>query len=173
MFSVNKVKSISYFKIFFWHTIKIVAVIFLVMFLGKMLIVDRGQVRGVSMEPNYKDSEFFWISRSSYLFRQPKRYEVVSLSIPSSGDLAIKRIVGLPGETIMWQGSDVWLVGVDGEKEKIKAFSFYGQPQESEEEKTVMLKDDEYFVLGDNRLISGDSRAFGSVHRRFILGKVF
>jgi signal peptidase I len=163
-----------FFRIFVWQSIKIIAIVLLALILGKTFILDRGQVRGISMDPSYEDGSFFWLNKIIYLVRPPARYEVSAISLPGSEDLIIKRVVGLPGETIGWKDNLVWVVRPDGSRSSVKSFGCLEEkPNIDSAEHEVALKDNEYFVVGDNRPASDDSRHFGAVHRRFILGKVW
>ena len=142
-------------------------------------------VNGQSMQPNFRPAERLVMEKLSYYFREPRHNEIVVLDMPESKALIIKRIVGLPGETVEIQQGQVFVDGrivapphnitprsqvlVDGDEVKAPprygdAPSVYGP---------IKLETDSYFVLGDNRGNSNDSRAFGPVHRDVIRGRVW
>jgi signal peptidase I len=142
-------------------------------------------VHGQSMQPNFRPAERLVMEKLSYYFREPRHNEIVVLDMPESKALIIKRVVGLPGETVEIKQGHVYVDGrivppplditprsqvlVDGDEVKAPprygdAPSVYGP---------IKLETDSYFVLGDNRDNSNDSRAFGPVDRDFIKGRVW
>ncbi len=149
----------------------ILAAILIVVF-----VVQRTQVDGESMEPTLYNGENLMVDKLSYRFREPKRFEVIVLQ-PFENDkktLYIKRIIGLPGETIqiLEDGS----IMINGEK----LYEGYGKevilPQNRERAKEpITLGEDEYFVMGDNRNNSGDSRsvAVGNIPKSRIIGRAW
>ena len=142
-------------------------------------------VHGQSMQPSFRPAERLVLEKLSYYFREPRRNEIVVLDLPESKALIIKRIVGLPGETVEIQQGQVSVDGrivapphditprsqvvVDGDE--VKAPPRYGDVPSVYG--PITLETDSYFVLGDNRDNSNDSRAFGPVHRDFIKGRVW
>lgn len=142
----------------------------------RFFVVDPGLVNGQSMEPTYYDNEYFLINRALYLARAPQRYEIVQLFDRSSEQFFIKRIIGLPGETVMIKHDGIYVQLATGEIIQLdesylpantRTLVLPGQST------TIQVPDNTYYVLGDNRLHSSDSREFGPVHRRYIQGKVF
>lgn len=150
--------------------------VLLAAFLIVKFVVQRTEVEGQSMEPTLYNGENLMVDKVTYRFREPKRFEVIVLQ-PFDNDpstLYIKRVIALPGETIqiLEDGSiminDVKLEESYG-KEVIKA-----NTRERAKDK-ITLGEDEYFVLGDNRNDSGDSRskAVGNVKKSQIIGKAW
>ena len=127
-------------------------------------------VTGQSMTPAFAQGETVLMNRLSYLLTGPDRMDIVAFE-KEEGKYNIKRVVGLPGETVQIQGG---LLYIDGEPleapEGLKEAALAGLA-----ENPVVLKKDEYFLLGDNRENSEDSRfsAVGNVKRRQIKGKVW
>ncbi len=119
---------------------------------------------GESMDPTYHNMQDVIINRCSYLFSTPKRSDVVSLN--ANGTIYIKRIVGLPGETVDIKGGELYIDGALFDFEYIGAKGDVTYP--------VVLGEDEYFVLGDNPDHSLDNRYadFGPITRDKIMGKV-
>lgn len=130
-------------------------------------------VRGASMEPNFYDNEYLIIDELSYRFREPVRGEIVVFKYPSDpSQYFIKRVIGLPGETVEISENTVTIfsdeepLGVKLEEEYLGDVTTLGK-------KRVELKGDEYYLLGDNRDYSLDSRKFGPVARDYIVGRVW
>ena len=150
------------------------------LFLGQVTIVH-----GQSMQPNIRPDEWLIMEKLSLYFRQPRHNEIVVLAMPESETLMVKRVVGLPGDTLEIQqghvlvnGSDVapaydtaprWRVFVGGNE--VEAPSRFGESHSSYG--PITLADDSYFVLGDNRDNSNDSRILGPVPRDLIKGRVW
>jgi len=128
-------------------------------------------VKGQSMEPNFENGDYLIIDEITYRFREPKRGEVIVFKFPKNErQRFIKRIVGLPGETIeISQGK----IKIENEKGSFYLDeSKYLSENYTVGEFKISLGKDEYFVLGDNRFHSLDSRAFGPIHKRQIIGRV-
>ncbi len=150
------------------------------LFLGQITIVQ-----GQSMQPNFRPADRLIMEKMSLYFREPQRNDIVVLDRPESTALTIKRITGIPGDTLEIQqghifvnGSEVappydiaprWRVIVGGKE--VSAPSRYGESHSSYG--PIVLADNTYFVLGDNRDNSNDSRAFGPVPRRAIIGRIW
>jgi len=124
-------------------------------------------VRGTSMEPNYKDGEILLVDKIGYRFQDPSRGEVVAMFFPGETEKRfIKRIIGLPGELVQIRSGRVLINGQLLEESYLEAQGLTAPELDRQ------LQADEYFVLGDNRLASSDSRAWGSVPRSFIIGRI-
>lgn len=126
-------------------------------------------VQGPSMQPNFHDGDFLIVSRINYLLGEPEHGDIAVFHFPDGPEKDyIKRIIGLPGDTVeMHQG----VVLVNG----IKLNEPYINEQECQtscDREPITLGADEYFVMGDNRNHSSDSRAFGTVNRKFLVGEV-
>lgn len=134
------------------------------------LAIPRSLVDGRSMEPTFEDAERLVVSRLHYLFGQPARGNIVvfnSVERPN-GDMLIKRIIGLPGETVEIRDSRVYINGAVLDEPYIKELCIPARCQDAVWE----LGPDEYFVMGDNRNGSSDSRKFGPVPADHLVGEV-
>ncbi len=132
-----------------------------------IFLVQPHRVQGISMLPNFENSELLLTEKVSYRLSTPKREDVIVFRAPIARKVDfIKRIIGLPGETVKIENGIVFING----REYRERHEVIGQ---TEGNKTITLGEDEYFVLGDNRLSSSDSRTFGSVKRNLIRGKVW
>jgi signal peptidase I len=135
----------------------------------RAFIVQPFLVSGKSMEPSFQDSDYLLIDELSYRFREPKRGEVVVFKHDASS-FYIKRIMGLPGEHIAIRAGKFRVEGEDG-----IWFSLdepYAKPSRTFGEFDVQLKNNEYYVLGDNRNFSFDSRRWGPLNEEKIVGLV-
>lgn len=133
------------------------------------MVVTAVEVKGASMAPTLTSGDRFLLNRFAYLHREPQRGELVVLKDPETGDLIVKRIVGLPCETVIMRSDSTF---VNGHRlfEPYAATSF--RPDHSPLGKATVIPRNHYFVLGDNRARSTDSRAFGPVSRDSILGLI-
>jgi len=125
-------------------------------------------VRGQSMDPNFENGDYLIIDEISYRFKWPERGEVIVFEYPyDNSQRFIKRIIGLPGETIEINNGKIIIDGLE-----ILNESGYLEGLITEGNIRVKLSENEYFVLGDNRQFSFDSRRFGPILRENIIGKV-
>jgi signal peptidase I len=127
------------------------------------------QVQGESMEPMFPSGTSVEINPFAYIARAPQRGDVIALRAPSSAErLELKRVIGLPGDRISWLGTDVWINGEKLDEPYVRPTSTV--PGDAEE--SLAVGPCEYFVAGDNRLYSRDSRLYGPVPITEILGQV-
>jgi len=126
-------------------------------------------VKGQSMEPNFEDSNYLIVDELSYRFRDPQRGEVVVFRYPRNvSQRFIKRIIGLPGEKIEIEAS---VVMVDGKI--LDESEYFPSGVQTLGNIQISLDENEYFVLGDNRISSFDSRQWGTLPRKNIIGRVY
>lgn len=126
------------------------------------------------MEPNFFDHEYLIIDELSYRFHQPQRGDIVVFRYPNDPkQFFIKRVIGLPGETVDIAGGQIKIFNAKDPNGVVLDEKSYLDQDFTATTRTVTLKNDEYFVLGDNRAASLDSRYFGPVKRSFIVGRVW
>ena len=161
------------FLVFIWEITKIVIIALLIVVPIRYFIFQPFFVRGKSMEPNFENNDYLIVDEISYRFRAPQRGEVVVFKCPQNpSQRYIKRIVGLPGETIEIGDGKVVIFSEKGSQ--ILNESDYLSPYiTTPGDIRVTLDENEYFVLGDNRSVSADSRRFGPLPRKNIVGRVF
>ena len=154
-----------------WEISKIIIISLLIIVPIRYFVVQPFFVKGASMEPNFDDGEYVIIDEISYNFKQPARGEVIVFKYPNDpSQYYIKRIIGLPGENIKINNKKVFLVK-DGKETEIHE-DYLGNIITSADA-NVQLGINEYFVMGDNRTKSFDSRQWGPLLKKYIIGKVW
>ena len=126
-----------------------------------------------AMEPTYSVGEKFFVNRALYKISSPKRGDVIVFKTSASDDAAlhIRRVIGLPGETVQIQDGQIYING--------KAYEENGAYQDMEDgglaNSSITLESGEYFVLGENRNNSEDSRFsdIGNINKKYIVGKIW
>jgi len=166
------------FGIFLLDSLKILLIALAIVIPVRMFLFQPFVVKGDSMEPNYHSGDYLIIDELSYRLREPQRGEVIVFKYPLNPSYRyIKRIIALPGETIELVDGEVYVTKIDGEKQKIDE-DLYITEETREAWKTMLtyspitLKSNEYFVMGDNRNYSSDSRRWGVLPFENMTGKV-
>lgn len=167
----DKEKSKSIFKeILDW--VIYIGIILLFTYLIITYVGVRTRVSGQSMQPTLHDGDNLLVDKLTYRFRDPKRYEIVVFPYKYEEDTYyIKRIIGIPGETVQIIDGYVY---INGEKLK-KDYGAEVMQDSGIAEEPITLGEDEYFVLGDNRNHSSDSRVpnVGVLKRKDLLGRAW
>ncbi len=126
------------------------------------------RVEGQSMEPNLYSDQRLVVEKVSYRFHGPQRFDIVVLEMPSQGDeLLIKRVIGLPGETVEIKEGQVYVNGEPLEE------PFTAEQTQPGHYGQVTVPPLHVYVLGDNRDRSNDSRSFGPVPISSIVGRAW
>jgi signal peptidase I len=129
------------------------------------------QVVGQSMAPTLQDSQHYLLNRWLYLLRAPKRSDIVVIRDPIDNSYAVKRIIGTAGDSVYIKGGQVYVNGVKlTEPYLTKGMPTFTYSRSTEQ--LIKCGQDQYFVLGDNRGNSTDSRTYGVVQRDKILGVI-
>ncbi len=156
------------FKDFIMITITSLVLVFAI----RTYIAQPFVVSGDSMIPTFHTGEYLIVDQLSYRFKGPQRQDVVIFRYPvMPSKFFIKRIIGLPGETIKIENGKVFVKEINQE-------NFFELEENYIELKKVdrleiTLSDNQYFVMGDNRLASLDSRIWGPLEKDYIVGKAF
>ena len=130
-------------------------------------------VSGASMIPTFYDYHYLIIDRVTYGFEEPQRGDVIVLDLPQDTSRAlIKRVIGLPGETVSLEGDTV-IISNAAHPNGFQLDETYLDPNNlgGPTDMKVTLGPDQYFVLGDNRRVSADSRSWGVLPRQNIVGR--
>jgi len=125
-------------------------------------------VQGRSMSPTLQDGDRYLLNRLAYFYGEPRRGDLVVLHDPGHQDLAVKRIVGLPGESVQFNDGQILVNGRCLREKYLPSGTQTACPGATSS--TIRLQNDQYFVLGDNRPESEDSRFYGPVARDAIIG---
>ena len=134
-------------------------------------LVQSVKVVGVSMIPTLHDSENYLLNRWIYYARSPKRSEIVVLRDPSDNGFSVKRVIATAGDSILFKHGHLYING----QELVEPYLRPGTVTETGEryhDKLIVCGVGQFFVLGDNRMNSVDSRIYGPVPRGNILGMI-
>lgn len=157
--------------LFFLEIIKVALLAAITIGLVRYFLFKPFYVKGQSMEPSFFERDYLLIDELSYRFRTPERGEVVVLNSPVNSDYYLKRIIALPGERVKIEDNKIVIYN------KENPTGFVVEENYIIEKTTgvvnLTLEDDEYFVLGDNRDSSYDSRNFGAITEKSLVGKVW
>lgn len=171
----------------FWELARFAIIALIIVLPIRWFIADPFIVSGLSMFPTFNDKDYLIVDQLSYKLGSPKRDDVVIFKYPldpkndlkrnfllrffDSGKYFIKRIIGLPGETVDIEGSKITITNA----EHPTGFVLDEPYVKNISNNTIHfeLKNDEYFVMGDNRSGSSDSRYWGAVKKDLLVGRAF
>ena len=147
----------------------LLAVIIVVPF--RLYVAQPFIVDGLSMSPTFGNGNYLIIDELSYHFKSPERGSVLVFQYPKDPKkFFIKRIIGLPGETVSINAGKVTITS-DAHPDGLTLNEPYVKLEKSDDNLTRILADDEYFVMGDNRAQSSDSRIWGPVPKENLIGR--
>src|SRR3989338_386795 len=159
---------------FIVELVKVVLISLVIILPVRYYLVQPFYVKGASMEPTFLDHEYLLIDEISYRFEKPKRGEVVVFRYPRDPrQFFIKRIIGLPGETVHIKNGYITITRSGSSEEQVINESYLGSEIVTNGELSVTVPAGYYFLMGDNRNASLDSRNFGPVAERYIVGRVW
>lgn len=140
----------------------------------RYFIVQPFFVRGASMVPTYHQGDYLLVDEISYRFGNPKRGDVIIFRFPGNpSQFYIKRIIGLPGETVRISDGAMTIVNSEHPNGFVLKEGYLDETIMTSGNLETPLRNKEYFVLGDNRDESHDSRRWGVLGEHFIIGRVF
>src|SRR3989338_7264696 len=167
----------NFLKNFFaslWDIFKVAVTALILAGIVRYFLVQPFFVEGASMEPNFESGEYLLIDEISYYFKSPERGEVVVFHYPlDASKYYIKRIVGLPGETVEIKNGGVVIYNDGNPDGFITDESYLPRDGITAGNFKKKLSRNEYFVLGDNRPASSDSRQWGALPTNDIIGRVW
>ncbi len=162
--------SIGKFIMSFLETIVVALVISVVLYL---FVMTPHEVVGNSMHPTYKNGEYLMANKILYKIGKPERGDVIIFKYSETQDF-IKRIIGLPGDTVMLKDGKLYINGKMLDESKYLSDSVYTNGGDFlREGESVTVPEGRYFVCGDNRPHSSDSRSFGPIDKGNIKGKAW
>lgn len=160
---------------FLWELIKVVAMAGVTIGLIRYFLFKPFYVKGASMEPNFFNHEYLLIDELSYRMRTPERGEVIVFRYPlDRSQYFLKRIIGLPGDKVKISEGHVYIYNT-AHPEGIQVDEAY-LPKDlltAGDIPTIEVDADHYFVMGDNRPNSYDSRRFGTIAKSDIVGRAW
>ncbi|MGB9726609.1 MAG: signal peptidase I [Minisyncoccia bacterium] len=155
-----------------WENLEMMFIAFLIVVPVRAFIIQPFIVHGSSMEPNFYTRDYLIIDEISYRFRSPQRYEVIVFKAPNRpSQYYIKRIIALPNETIEIKNNKIFITNAKGKTFELK--ETYLANNNTSGNISLKLGPNQYFVLGDNRLASYDSRNWGPLDKNLIIGRVW
>jgi signal peptidase I len=168
--------SLESIGLFIWDLVKVFIVAFILVWLIiRPFIAEPFIVSGSSMVPNFHNKEYLIVEKLSYRFSEPERGDIIVFRYPKDpSQYFIKRIIGLPGEKVRISQGHVYIYNeANPDGFELQEPFIDNQPITFGDAGTVAVGSDEYFVLGDNRLQSSDSRVWGILPREDFIGKVW
>jgi signal peptidase I len=159
---------------FILEIVKIVVITLAIILPVRYFLFQPFYVRGASMEPTFQDRDYLIIDEITYRFSDPKRGDVVVVKNPDNEkEFFIKRIIGLPGETLEIRHGQIRIINQQYPQGLTLDESYLPTTTTTSGNSIITLTSDEYFVMGDNRSVSLDSRIFGPLPRRSIVGRAW
>ncbi len=156
-----------------WENLEMIFIAILIVAPIRYFLIQPFIVHGSSMEPNFYTQDYLIIDELTYRFRDPQRYEVVVFKAPNhKNQYYIKRIIGLPGETISIDDGQIEIAPPLKDSFLLEQ-DFLPNGLRTSGNLKLTLANNQFFVLGDNRLASYDSRNWGPVERNLIIGRVW
>ena len=159
----------------FWDFIEAIVFALAIFVVVYLFLIQPNQVKGGSMYPTFKDGQFIFTDKVTYRFGPPKRGDVVVFRSPKNSEIDfIKRIIGLSGETIKISAGKVYVNGALLDESDYLGLDVNTGPEAAlGENQEFVIPEGKYFVMGDNREHSSDSRDFGPVVPSEFVGRVF
>jgi signal peptidase I len=160
--------------LFIWEVAKIVIIALIIVVPIRYFLFQPFFVKGESMSPNFENGDYLIIDELSYRLRAPERGEIIVFKYPHDiTQRYIKRIIGLPGETVEINGGEVIITKNGSSSLVLNESNYLDSSIQTLGNIKIVLGPDEYFVLGDNRPVSSDSRRWGVVPKSDIIGRVY
>ena len=159
-----------------WHSIRewaqVIIIALLIALPIRWFVAEPFIVNGASMDPTFATGQFLVVDRMTYRFEAPQRGDVIVFEYPNDpSTYYIKRIIGLPEETISIKDGQVTIINKDNPKGLVLNEPYIATEHLSHDTSTTTLTSTQYFVMGDNRAQSSDSRFWGPLESHFIIGR--
>jgi len=158
---------------FIWELVKIVIIAAIIIVPIRFVVAQPFSVKGDSMEDSFSNYDYLIVDQISYRFREIERGDVVVFRFPRNpSEYYIKRVIGLPGETVKIENGQVYVCNNENPDCVLLAEPYLSPHERTPGSETVEVGPNNYFVLGDNRNASSDSRSWGTLPYDYIIGKV-
>ena len=165
----NVISSLKRFGLLVFETVKVILISLAIILPIRYFLVQPFIVEGASMQPTFESNEYLIIDELTYRFDRPQRGQVVVFRYQRDPrQFFIKRIVGLPGDTIEMKNGKVYINDKLLEENYVEADNMSDTNMSR-----IILGENEFFLMGDNRSNSLDSRVFGPVDKKYIIGRVW
>lgn len=151
-----------------------IVVVMAIMVMIYLFVMSPQEIKGASMEPSFFDKEYILTNKILFKLRDPVRGDVVIFKSPANPEIDyIKRVIGLPGDTVSLRQNAIFVNSVKVEEPYLSpGITIFGGSYLRENQE-VVIPQGKYFVLGDNRPHSADSREFGPIPKEDFIGKAF
>lgn len=170
---ILKIFILDMWRKIFWENLEMIFIAILIVVPIRYFLIQPFIVHGSSMEPNFNTQDYLIIDELTYRFRNPSRYEVIVFKAPNHLDqYYIKRVIGLPFETIEIKNGQITITNTEGGSFSLQE-DFLPEGVNTAGSLELTLNKNQYFVLGDNRVASYDSRNWGPVEESLIIGRVW
>jgi signal peptidase I len=166
----NQIEAVETKKSTFWELVRYAFIALIIVVPFRIFIAQPYVVEGSSMDPTFKNGDYLIVDQLSKRFEMPTRESVIIIKYPKDpSKFFIKRLIAFPGETVEIKKGKVTILAENGKDEIAlnEPYIVYGK----DENFLAKLGADEYFVMGDNRAGSSDSRIWGPVPEKYIIGK--
>jgi signal peptidase I len=162
----NEPSALAALRHFLFEALQVMAPALVLALIVHLFLAQATIVYGQSMEPNLHPNQRLIVDKLSYRLRPPQRDDIVVVDLPDMEEMLVKRIIALPGETVEVQGGTVYVNGAPIPEPYTHDLTPYDMAP-------LTLGPLAYFVMGDNRGNSNDSRSFGPITRDEIVGRVW
>jgi len=152
--------------------VKVIVIALAIALPVRWFIAEPFIVNGASMDPTFATGQFLVVDRLTYDFKKPARGDVIIFEYPNDpSTYYIKRIIGLPGETVNINDGKVTIINKENPNGIVLDEPYLSPEHFSHDTSSTTLTSTQYFVMGDNRAQSSDSRFWGPLESHFIIGR--
>jgi len=163
--------------IFNRENVEVVVTAVILALIIRAFVVQAFKIPTGSMKPTLTEGDRILVNKFIYRFKEPKRGDVIVFKYPEDPKKDfIKRLIATGGETVMIKDGNIWVDSIlIEEPQKLRQIFYYNKPEAKygAEEMRIAVPEDSYFVLGDNSASSRDSRYWGFVPKKYLIGKAF